>query len=620
MKCRDIYNVIINKNTGNPSKVYTKIKPMIGLDTETEKGKCFVLGYFGDNIDNVVYDVDFFDVLFNKRFRNSFNFFYNITYDFQAIIKYLPTRNLKELVKWDKTIYNNKKIEVLPGKMFSITDGHKSSRFYDLAQFFNHNKLNTSAEKFLGMNKIDLQDEGIDIKKLSYKKYIKDINYRYTLNKYLRRDCEITKKLGDKLYTLISPYVKPCNWYSQATFSEQYFLEHLNKSLNLPSLNILDFALRAYQGGRFEVFKRGYFDKGYVSDIKSAYPYHNIQVCDVSKKEWIVDNCYRSDAQISLFNIDVEIHDISISPLKYHITDKSGLIYPIGKFKDIYVNKKEYELVEKLGFKIKIHKAYHYIDNEPTYPYTFLEEFYELKEKYKRETQKELNWIPKIIMNGFYGKTIQLTPTFIFKKEYEGDKDLYDMIEIKNKLIYVYRKFKAGKIFNPVVANEITANTRVQLFESVINKLDDVVGFQTDSIITSKKLPLNYDDKLGSWELENQGRLLILGSGIYQLLDKDNNTTKIRMRGFQKDIDLFSMLNKNKDNDKIKLNLTRNYKLKQIYRLKFDDAKKNELLNQIVDAERVIDINFDKKRVWDRPFKNCNDVLNNIIASKPLSI
>jgi hypothetical protein len=433
---------------------------------------------------------------------------------------------------------------------------------------------------------------------------------------------KITKKLGDKLISMVSDYLKPKYFYSQASLSQQYFLENLEYSMALPNKEILQFALNSYQGGRFETFKRGYFNKGFIQDIKSAYPFHNINIPDVNKGIWKNTKEYDSEALIGLFNINVDIHDINVSPIKYTLNN-NRLIYPIGKFKNIFVNKKELELINDLGYKYKINNGYNYYDNEPRYPYKFLQKFYDLKEKYKTEGKDELSLIPKIILNGFYGKTIQMTPDLKIKKEKDGDDRLFDVIEENNKLIYVYKLHKAGRIFNPIVANEITANTRVQLFKSCIKNLDNVIGFQTDSIITDKRLNLNYGNNMGDWEMENSGELIILGSGVYQII---SDKPKVRLRGFNKQLDLYSILSDNPYEKKVAINVNRNMKMKRTMKMKtyddflIDDTKRLELFNKIVNEIKSININFDKKRIWERDFENCNDVLTNQINSKPIII
>ena len=173
-------------------------------------------------------------------------------------------------------------------------------------------------------------------------------------------------------------------------------------------------------------------------------------------------------------------------------------------------------------------------------------------------------------------------------------------------------------LFNPIVANEITANTRVKLFEDCKKHMDNIIGFQTDSIITDKPINLPIGEKLGEWEIEKENKdIVILGSGVYQILE---DKPKVRIRGFNKNLNLYDLLNENKLNSEIKLMLNRNIKLKAVMKRKLNDEEKYNEFNLITPTERVINLNFDKKRIWERDFINANDVINSQIESKAIII
>lgn len=622
MKCRDINKIEIKNSIIKPHKVYTTEKSYVGLDTETEKGKCFLLGYQGETKREIIEGFDIDNILENlhsKYFQNSHNFFYNIEYDFNAIIKNLPFENIKEIADRDKTIYKDFLIKHIPNKSFSIQKrkSHHSVRFFDLAQFYNFHSLNHSAEKVLGYGKEKLKDDGIEIDKLTYDRYQKDLFYQEKLKTYLNRDCELTYKLALNLNNMVRKFIVPKNFYSQATFSQQYFLENLKQNLRLPPLKVLDFALKCYQGGRFEVLKKGYFEKSYIYDIKSAYPKQNVEVPDTSKGEWRENIEYEPDALISLFDCDTEIYDTKISPMKYQQVNNL-LVYPIGKFKKVYLNKKEYETIFNLGYKIKINKAFHYFDSEPSYPYDFLKYFYELKEQLKKDGKGEDSWIPKIILNGFYGKTIQINKELFYSKENLGNDNLRDVIKKDDKTFYEYERFKSGLLFNPIVANEITANTRVKLFEDSKKYMNHIIGFQTDSMITDKPIGLEIGEKLGDWEIEKKEKdIVIIGSGVYQIME-DN--PKVRIRGFNKNLNLYDLLKDNSLKSEIQMMLKRNIRLKAVMKRKETDEEKYEEFNLIKPQERTINLNFDKKRIWERDFFNAQDVMDSQINSKPILI
>ena len=74
-----------------------------------------------------------------------------------------------------------------------------------------------------------------------------------------------------------------------------------------------------------------------------------------------------------------------------------------------------------------------------------------------------------------------------YSKEFKGNKNLNDILMIDNKRIYEYKYLKSGILFNPIVANEITANTRCKLFNDSYKKQNHIINYQTDSIISDKK-------------------------------------------------------------------------------------------------------------------------------------
>ena len=91
--------------------------------------------------------------------------------------------------------------------------------------------------------------------------------------------------------------------------------------------------------------------------------------------------------------------------------------------------------------------------------------------------------------------------------------------------------------------------------------MKNIIGFQTDSIITDKKINLNEGNNLGDWNIENSNEeLIVIGSGIYQILNKDK--PKIKIRGFKKNLNIYKLLKENPKVDKFELQIKRNLRLK----------------------------------------------------------
>lgn len=640
VKCRDLNRIDLAKYPYSPKRKYTTRKNVIALDTETENGYAFIIGVQSVN-DKSIYRIksfdDFLKVMVKYSTRNLF-FFYNITYDYQALIKYLSDKAIMFLAKYEYYETQEYQINYIPNKCLTIyiKKTEKTYRIFDLAQFYNHTKLDDVGYAELGINKLSLSNEGIDIAQLSVKRYDTDNEYKSIINKYLYRDIEITYLIGEKLIDLsIETLDLYPRWlYSQASISQQKTLELLRRKHLPVDDSIIQIALNCYNGGRFETMQRGFFENAKIIDINSAYPNQMYKLPDLDSGKWIKDKSYHSNSLISMFHISVKLshNDLLISPLKYQ--DKKKLYYPIGKFKSMYINKSEYDIIHEYTPNIKILHAVHYFNDYPEQPFAFIKKYYD-KRVYMKKTKTGNERMIKICINGAYGKTIQLIPVFediiipddlvkqsIAKYNNEID-DIYidDLGQLKFR---IKSKFQAGNLFNPVYANEITANTRCQLFNACKDYQDDVIGFATDSIsYIGNRIKVKIDKyKLGYWgyEMKNE-RLLCLGSGVYHRFD----INKSKLRGFDTKYNLYNLLKENKLSDEITINLKKLVKLKYLNKLKDykdmkyqNDKDKFKNLNLFTYMPKSININFDNKRLWDRDFVNCEDVLNNNIQSKPI--
>ena len=117
-----------------------------GFDTETHEGNVFLIcNSDGDYLDKIAPD-SLIKFLFNKNNELTNNFFYNLAFDGEVIIKaifgkyleFIP-RELQKEIKVDrikmKFEYRGYKIRYIPEKMLSISKGKKTVSFYDAFQF-----------------------------------------------------------------------------------------------------------------------------------------------------------------------------------------------------------------------------------------------------------------------------------------------------------------------------------------------------------------------------------------------------------------------------------------------------------------------------------------------------
>lgn len=359
------------------------------LDTETDKGKPFLLGYYCWNgfkgYETPKNLNDILDIMTQRKYEDCINVFYNLTYDAEGMLKFIPHSELLkiyfkhniiikksdsgkllflDLSDFDsmrKTIENDMsyyRVSYIPKKFLRIKQGHKSYNYYDLFQYYN-TSLEKASTKYLGQHKGDVDREHISLDRFN-----RDKKYHSELIKYCIRDSELTQKLGDLLFQNIYEVYNSKKFISSASIAEDYILH--NVKLNLPRLSdeIVKAWLSSYHGGRFEIMKRGKMKEVHEYDLSSAYASEMADMRMLSKEAQCI-KVFNEDftCEYGCYNIDIDIpKDIYIAPLPYYSEKKNQLEFPVGKFKDYWIDKVELEYLAKLGFDYKIHYGYEIFD------------------------------------------------------------------------------------------------------------------------------------------------------------------------------------------------------------------------------------------------------------------
>jgi hypothetical protein len=116
-------------------------------------------------------------------------------------------------------------------------------------------------------------------------------------------------------------------------------------------------------------------------------------------------------------------------------------------------------------------------------------------------------------------------------------------------------------------------------------------------------------------------------SDVYNMWHIEEKSNKNRLRGFafkkEKDYDdtsimLRDILHNMPDTTEYHYTTQRPYHLGEC--LLHVHKKNKEMINVFYDVEKTIDINGDRKRLWQREFKNGRDALKNCIKSIPMVI
>ena len=567
-----------------------KNHPVNGLDTETYQGYAKIITDSYGNCSEIGCVEDALEFMTRRGLRSHHNFFYNIRFDFQAIIKHLPDDVIKELYKKGKCEYKEYKIAYIPRKMIRINKSKHSYKFYDLFPFFLMG-LGKASETLLGSQK---NEGGIDAPRLNV-----DLEYwnarKEDIIKYCISDSKLTQRLGVLLQDTYKKALgfPPQRYVSQANISKEYF----SRMCDIPDIRdvskrVKKYAFNCYHGGRFEILKKGYFKEVTLIDINSAYPYYISNLTQCTNGIWYKVKEVDYDALHGYYLCEVDVPAYILPPFMINAS-KTLKIFPRGKF-GVYLTLNEVKSYGKYC-DIRIIKGYEFKSEDKTKPFKeAIEKLYELK---KATPKEDFRYdVYKKTANAFYG-------TF------------YEKIENG-------KTWRAGKMFNPLYAPEITANTRIQVYEEALKYGDRNIGFATDSVIVEGRVDMDNHKELGEFDVDKVGEGVVLQSGIYEIAGEHKTRgmmkgSKIECNGIQYD-NIFTYIKARPELTKYEWDIERPVNLGEavVHYKKWSI----EDINVWNTFHRSIDVNKDLKRVWNGKFKDGGELYEKHIESKPIPI
>lgn len=517
------------------------------LDTETVGGTARIVStpkkyWYANSFKEIIHPL-----ISDSTSEGPIYFMWNINFDIRAIIKYLPEENLEELAKFNETIYKELyEIFYIEGKVCDIKylgyEKPKKISFYDIAQFYDYNSLDSQAEKYLGTNKINNPTTKIITgnqakwcigknDNTTMEKYYKD-NFD-KIGEYCREDANLTMRLakymGSKIEQVFN--IRLRNYTSKAGISQALSYRKGEYPVNFGEGSVkYNYSQLSFRGGMFDCWRRGFFGKGVTEiDISSAYP-------DIQKDlpHWGTGNFHKIESEEGIAEDDYygwllvgfdcpyipydteqnemwqEYHDGKL--VEVIVPDRKRIFYPTG-YRHQVLTLVELKFLKKYGFKYQIENGIVWRDEHKELtnaiskkkikaPFEWIYEIYPLKAKFKDKFgKKSVEYLlVKIALNGTYGKTVQKVG------------------------VHAMQDFRYGSY--------ITSETRVKIISFIIdhNLLNKVILIATDGIYLEGIL--TFDDLssgIGSWDISHFDDGIFLGNGIYQLRGEN---AKLKLRGY----------------------------------------------------------------------------------------
>lgn len=538
-----------------------------GVDTETEKGMVRIIADQNSFL-NVNSLSDCLNFLTQYRYELSHNFFYNLHYDVECIAKF-DKDFATELFTKGKAEIDNYKITYIPKKMFKIVKNNRRVYYFtDIAQFYRMS-LAEAGEKYLNKKTHALKSSRSSL----FDKYSLE-----EIGAYCVDDAMTTKRLGELyLSKLNSLGLFPKICISAGNLSQIYVLQNANvPHLSDIPKDVWQMYYKAYRGGWFDCYRRGRF-KAWQYDISSAYPKQLEDLPDLRFGNW--KSNFDDNAVLGVIRASIRSKNTTFHPIASY--GKSTIIYPyFDERVNTYLTLREYELF-KSHYDISPEVVRVFVPSRHARnPYRdTVQKLYAFKQRSKSDHQQYT--CAKQLINSLYGKTIE-------------------------KVKLPDGKWRIGKLFNPLFAAEITAGVRCEIFKQFSKEADNIIAIHTDSVITRKPFNSIVGGGLGAWECKNADNdLIMLRSGIYQFENEP-----ITSRGFRGVDSLFNFIDK--DEAELKLKYIRPQHVKECLRQnRFDD------IGVFQNVEYNLNL-VDEKRIWLRPPKHFNELLNHTFNSTPI--
>jgi hypothetical protein len=350
---------------------------------------------------------------------------------------------------------------------------------------------------------------------------------------YVIRDAEIVYRFMSKFQEYLNNELQvnlgiTIGQLSMAAYRTNYMEKPIQKTYNSP------LCLKAYYGGRVEIFYAGAVENVFVTDINSSYP-------NVMRKYAYPDSGYMESSSIhthefGVGKFKVEVPKTEFVPLLPVKSTDGRLFFPTGIFTG-YWTYHEVRLAVEHGARI-IKEYYGEGTNRACFPFVkFIDDFYKKRLKAKEVKNDFEVLFYKLFMNNLYGKWCQHKGGATINREpMSAGQALKKKVSLDRKLgnFYCYTSLKnePPKTANYIWGVYVTAYARIELFkglQTVYKKGGTLIYCDTDSVMfTGIKNPLPVSRELGDWDEEKYDLGVFRQAKGYLLCNKVGNDYEIK--------------------------------------------------------------------------------------------
>jgi hypothetical protein len=325
------------------------------------------------------------------------------------------------------------------------------------------------------------------------------------IREYCYSECDLLCDLMDELARVLTAAgLTPRKWQGAGSVAATMLAQQASFTANhrqddeLPA-QLRGPVMRAYLGGRFELFQQGVFPDAYNYDINSAYPYQ-ATLLPTLRGAWTPTRAYRPETPFAVWHVkwDCTKTDCPVMPFPHRY--KRRISYP-QRGVGYYWADEVRAAIELHGDRITVLDGWEFYPEDDERPFPFVHEYYAMRQAAKRAGLAEEKAY-KLGLNSLYGKLAQSVG-------YRGR-------------VPRFRSF--------VWAGMITSGTRATLLRMMAADPHAVIATATDGVLFTRDPAFpNVSNDLGDYDRAHVADLFVAGSGLYR-----DGTEKERRRGFMR--------------------------------------------------------------------------------------
>lgn len=416
---------------------------------------------------------------------------FGFNYDANMILRDVERDSLEQLwttgdarIELQSTRWGSRTFDLrwIPSKMFNVYTDGGAAEVYDTFGFFQQSFVAALDSWKIAAPEI--------IARLKAERGSFTLAQLDEIREYNAEECRLLVELMDAVRDALRDVgLVPRSWLGAGSIASALLAKHnvdQHVAVKRPHTLNDDVLLRAYFGGRTEVFRQGLWrERAYAWDVNSAYPSEAIEL-PTARGRWTRSSTFDPAQPWAIWRVRWNLPRDNELLCPFPFRDRRSIYYPLEG--EGWFHAPEVIAARELyGDAIAVTSGYVFTPADDSRPFAFLEDVYRERQELKRAGHAGEK-VLKLGINSVYGKLAQGAA----------------------------RDGKRPRFQDYFWSGRITSGTRAKVLRAAATNTNALVAIATDGILFAGGEPeLEEGVGLGAWERTVYADLFVAQPGIY---------------------------------------------------------------------------------------------------------